>query len=65
MAILLGQASGILGGFARAIAVFLVKALQSNEVEGYKYLTSEASDTATMRLKCYRSITLLIMNFIN
>ena len=42
-------------------AEYSVKSTQSNEVEGYKYLTSEASDRATMCLKYYRSINLLII----
>ena len=50
MVILLRQASGKLGYFARAIAEHSVKKPKSIEVEGYKYLTSEASDRATMRL---------------
>ena len=65
MVILLGQVSGKLEDFARAIAEYSVKTPQSIEVEGYKYLTSEASDRATMRLKCYISINLFIMNFTN
>ena len=62
MAILLGQASGILGGL---IDEYSVKTPQSNELEGYKCLTSKASEWATVRFKCYRSINLFIINFIN
>ena len=65
MAILLELAIVILGGFARPIAEYSFKTPQSNEEEWYKYLASEASDRALVRLKCYRSINLLIMHFTN
>lgn len=58
--ILLGQATRILGGFARAIAEYSVKTSQSNKVERYKYLSSEVPDRAIMRLKCYWSIMVVL-----